>query len=122
MPDYPTPSALLQDSIHRCNRTELYQLCRRAKLHPRTSASREELMSLLLGHMEGGNDPTSIDLWRKGLKGFVEDNRSVLQPQLVCPIRDDINACQGCLDTQVMACVVEQRDYEELIQIRRNRK
>lgn len=79
-------------------------------------------MHLLWGTKQGGTEPTSIDLWRRGLKGFVEDNKSVLQPQLVCPIRDDINACQGCLDTQVMTCVVEQRDYEPLIQIRRTRK
>lgn len=120
MRDSPSPSPALLDSLHRCNRSELYQLCRRAGLLPPTDAPRDSLMGYLIGAQEGGKEPTSIDLWRRGLKGFVEDNWAVLQPQLTCPIRADINACTRCLDTQVMACVVEQREYEPLIQIKRN--
>jgi len=51
-------------------------------------------------------------MWRRGLKQFVSKHWHVLQPQLTCPIKDDIDGCKGCLDTQVIACVVEQKDNE----------
>ena len=119
MPDSLRPSPVLQDYLQRCNRSELYQVCRKAGLVPPTGASRALLIDYLLGNVEGEKEPTSIDLWRNGLKGFVEANWAVLQPQLTCPIRANIDACYGCLDTQVMACVEEQGHYGSLIQIRR---
>lgn len=74
---------------------------------------------MLLGELEAPQGINDIDLWRRGLKGFVHERWAVLQPQLTCPIRRDINACTGCLDTQVVTCVVEQRDNEPLIQLHR---
>lgn len=112
-------SQRLFEALSACNRTELYQLCKKAGLNPPTSASRADLIQYYLGEKEPPQEVNTIDLWRRGLKGFVSERWAVLQPQLVCPIRHDINACKGCLDTQVIACVVEQRHYEPLIQLHR---
>lgn len=76
-------------------------------------------MRYLLGDLEQSGETHNIDMWRAGLKGFVEERWHVLQPQLTCPIRKDINACRGCLDTQVVTCLVEQRENEQLIQLHR---
>jgi hypothetical protein len=90
-------------------------------LNPPPSASRRELCDLLLGFTESSTTESEIDLWRKGLKGFVKERWQTLQPQLTCPIRHDIDACKGCLDTQVVTCVVEQRHYEPFIQLHRKK-
>jgi len=71
--------------------------------------------------IEASDVTDEIDLWRSGLKGFVQEHWSVLQPQLTCPIRKDIDACKGCLDVQVVSCVVEQQECEPLIQLHRKR-
>ncbi len=116
------PFQRLWESLRKCNRTELYQLCKRAGLHPPTGATHTELAQYLLGEREVPQETNEIDLWRRGLKGFVEEKWAILQPQLTCPIRRDINACHGCLDAQVITCVVEQRTQETLIQLHRNRR
>lgn len=113
------PSPRLLEALARCNRTELYQLCKQAGYTPATGATRDELIDQLSGRIDLPTKTTEIDRWRQGLKGFVEQHWSILQPQLTCPIRKDINACNGCLDTQVVACVVEQRECESLIQLHR---
>lgn len=122
MSDSLQPSQALLGSLQRCNRTELYQLCRRAKLNIPSSSSRDELASYLTGYLHPPSDPNLIDTWRKGLRGFVLENWAVLQPQLTCPIRHDINACQKCVDMQVITCVVENKDYEALIQLHRKKE
>src|SRR5262245_16995654 len=111
-----TPSLRFYEDLRRCNRTELYQLCKRAGLNPRPGATHEELCELLRGDRAPSTETNEIDLWRPGLKGFVQQRCAVLQPQLTCPIRQNIDACKGCLDTQVVTCVVEQRTQEPLIQ------
>jgi hypothetical protein len=78
-----------------------------------------ELVELLLGDREPPKETNEIDLWRSGLKGFVQERWTTLQPQLTCPIRANIDACHGCLDTQVVTCVVEQGKNEPLIQLHR---
>lgn len=113
------PSPALLAALDRCNRTELYQLCVRAKKNPPSHASREELVQLFLGVKEPHTENHNIDLWREGIKGFVKEHFSVLQPQLTCPIRQDIDGCKGCLDVQVVSCIVEQKDCEPLIQLHR---
>lgn len=113
------PSQQLSVAFDRCNRTELYQLCKRAGLNPPPGASRDEMIRYLIGMLDTVKETSAIDLWRRGLKGFVQEHWSVLQPQLTCPIRRDINACTGCLDVQVVSCVVEQGECEPLIQLHR---
>lgn len=84
-----------------------------------TGATRDTLIGLLTGALDPDNGTHDIDLWRRGLKGFVQDHWTILQPQLTCPIRQSIDACKSCLDVQVVSCVVEQGDYEGLIQLHR---
>jgi uncharacterized protein (UPF0262 family) len=84
-------------------------------------AQRLDLMRLFLGESETPKEINEIDLWRRGLKGFVQERWATLQPQLTCPIRADIDACHGCLDAQVITCVVEQKKIEPLIQLHRKK-
>lgn len=93
-----------------CNHTELYQLCRARGLKIPPNATREELMVL---HFYGTNDfnPASLhnefDSWRHGLAGFVLDHWTRLQNQVTCPLRSkDPLSCFGCLDTQVVTCII----------------
>lgn len=92
-----------------------------AQLNPSPKASRDELAQLFSGLIDETKEPTNIESWRTGIRGFVQEHWHVLQPQLTCPIRHDINACSGCLDQQVVACVVEQKDCEPLIQLHRKK-
>jgi hypothetical protein len=112
-------SPRLLDLLDSCNRTELYQLCKHAGLNPKPNAPREILIRSFIGEIEPEREINDLDLWRRGLKGFVQERWAVLEPQITCPIRQDINACTSCLDAQVVACVVEQKDQEPLIQLHR---
>ena len=103
-----------------CNHTELYQLCRALGLNVPPSASREELMYM---HMFGTDniDPALLrnqfDEWRHALAAFVLDNWTRLQNQITCPLRSkDRLACFGCLDTQVVKCIVSNPSNEFLIE------
>jgi hypothetical protein len=111
----------LFEGLSRCNRTELYQLCKQAGLNPYPNAQRQDLMALFVGQTEIPKETHEIDTWRRGLKGFVTERWATLQPQLTCPIRADINACTQCLDAQVVTCVVEQKKIEPLIQLHRKK-
>lgn len=88
-------------------------------LKPPSYSSKPYLVAYFLGFEVVPGERREVDTWREGLKGFVQERWAVLQPQLTCPIRADIDACKTCLDAQVVACVVEQRDYEQLIQLHR---
>ena len=105
-------------SLERLNHTELYQACSQAgfKVHPR--ATREELIAYLTGEQEPPplDEATHpIDSWRHGIIGFLANYWAQLQPQLKCPAKmlrhptePDPRPCFRCLDTQVLACVVQQ--------------
>jgi hypothetical protein len=71
--------------------------------------------------VEPSKETNEIDLWRSGIKGFVQQMWAKLQPQITCPIRSNIDACHGCLDAQVVTCVVEQKKNEPLIQLHRKK-
>lgn len=105
--------------MERCNRTELYQVCRGAGLNPSPRASREDLIQLLLALRDRSSETHGIDLWRNGIKGFATQYYHVLQPQLTCPLRQSLDACKNCLDSQVVACLIEQGDKEHLIRLHR---
>jgi hypothetical protein len=109
-----------------CNDTELYQLCRKAHIPVVPGTPKEVMIALLLGEKEP--DPITegthpIDSWRHGLAGFVLDHWSVLEPQITCPIKSkDPRACFGCLDTQVVTCVVQNPNNEQLIELHRRKE
>lgn len=103
------------------NHTELYQLCRKAQLQVLPSATREEMVSYLLGEEEPATDTGhAIDSWRIALAQFVIDYWKKLETQVSCPAKSlDPHACFGCTDVRVVACVVENEPSEKYIQIRR---
>lgn len=111
----------VMEALEACNHTELYQLCHLVGLQPQPHFTREALIHKLAGESpEAGpliiteDAPTIIDSWRHGLYGFVSDHWKELQNQISCPLKSKdpkevlpvVDACFGCLDMQVMACVV----------------
>ncbi len=108
------------DSLLRCNATELYQLCRKAKLAVLPSASKEEMAALLIGELEPIEEYHNIDSWRIALMQFVLDYWRKLETQITCPAKSrDPRACFQCTDAQVITCVVDAEAHEDLIQLRR---
>jgi len=95
------------------NHTELYQMCRRAGLVIPPNLPREDMMALLVND---GPDPimdVPMDNWRRAIARFVLDHWNTLQNQITCPLKSkDPNSCFGCLDTQVMLCIVQNTNYE----------
>jgi hypothetical protein len=74
-------------------------------------------------HMFGTEelDPASLrnqfDEWRHALAGFVLDHWVNLQNQVTCPLQSkDPLACFGCLDTQVVTCIVSNPANEHIIE------
>ena len=111
------------------NHTELYQTCLSAGLAVRPNESREEMIA----YLEGEAEPPSITdadnifhTWRHGIIGFITEYWSKLETQLMCPARlmkhpttPNPKPCFGCLDTQVINCLVENSDNAELIEAHR---
>lgn len=111
--------------LEACNRTELYQLCRRVGLNAHPTATRHQLIALLTGDEEPSITEIDhpIDSWRHGIMGFVEEFWSMLETQLTCPARSrDPRSCFGCVDAQVVACVVANKSNENLIDLHRLRR
>lgn len=101
-----------------CNHTELYQLCRRISLAVLPAMNREELIKVLAGEIEFHAEQHPFDSWRHGLASFVLSHWQVLQNQISCPLKSkDPRSCFGCLDTQVVSCVVGNPKNEHLIQV-----
>lgn len=110
-------------SLEACNRTELYQLCIRSGLNVQPNSSRQYLIGVLMGEEAESNLPNAIDTYRVAIMQFVEDHWAVLEPQLTCPAKTrDPKACFGCVDAQVMTCIVQNPDNEHLIQLHRTRR
>ena len=115
-----------------CNHTELYQLCVRAQIPVLPNESREMMISYLEGESEPvlqkeGDHP--IHAWRNGIIRFVDDYWKQIETQLDCPVRKlrdlehpDLRPCFGCIDTQVIACIVDNEDNERLIEERKKKE
>jgi hypothetical protein len=78
---------------------------------------RDVLMALLVSDLPNPIDyGNAIDSWRHGLAGFVLDHWKRLQNQVTCPLKSaDPMACFGCLDIQVITCIVKNPSNEQLI-------
>jgi len=114
-PVYPTAQ------FRACNRTELFQLCVGAGLSPDPSEPREALIGILCGDPATTREP--IDQWRRGLAGFVLDHWDKLEPQITCPLKSkDPQSCWGCPDMQVITCVTQNKQNEQLIRLHAGRK
>ena len=115
--------------LQRMNRTELYQLCTKAGIlvHPATPRQ------YLIGYLSGEYDPPPMDesthptdRWRHGIINFILDFWPALKAQLKCPARNlrttdenqrDPRPCFGCLDAQVMTCVVKNSKNESRLRL-----
>lgn len=80
---------------------------------------RDELIQRLLG-IEESDVESVMDSWRHGLAGFVLDHWTVLQNQILCPLKSkDPRACFGCLDAQVISCLNDNAHHLHQIQLHR---
>ena len=121
-----------------CNRTELYQLCMRVGLVVSPAMPREKLVSYLIGDEIPPPLEHPVHVWRNGLIGLIEDYWTGIEAQLRCPAKElgppakegeppkpepsDPKAplaCYRCIDTRVLACLVENAKHESLIQLHR---
>lgn len=111
------------------NHTELYQACLNAGILVRPSESREDMIAFL----EGWKEPPVITdadhvfhTWRHGIIGFLNEYWRRLETQLVCPARmmrhptnPNPKPCFGCLDTQVVYCLVTNLENAKFIEAHR---
>lgn len=112
------------------NRTELYQLCRKAGLAVQPSWEKDHYIAALLG-AELPTAANAIDDLRDSLIMFIDEYWSTLQAQLKCPAKNlhspdptKVNSkpCYSCVDMQVVACVSDMSaaNQQRLLQLRRN--
>jgi|SRR5580658_6472559 hypothetical protein len=105
----------------RFNLTELYQTARDAGLVVLPNESRENIIAYLLGEKEPPPIEHDIDMWRNGIMGFLIEHWKQVETQLTCPAKSkDPRACFGCVDTQVVNCLIS--NETDLHQIRLHRK
>lgn len=111
------------------NHTELYQTCLNAGILVRPNESREEMIAFI----EGRKEPPAITeadhvfhTWRHGIIGFINEYWRRLETQLTCPARlmkhpttPNPKPCFGCLDTQVVYCLVNNLENQKFIEAHR---
>jgi hypothetical protein len=113
-----TSSSSIFDSL---NHTELYQTARAAGFVVLPSEPRANLIAYLLGEKEPPPIEHNIDMWRNGIMQFLIDHWKQVETQLTCPAKSkDPRACFGCVDTQVVSCLVNNEG--DLHKIRLHRK
>jgi len=114
----------------RCNHTELYQLCINAHLRVGPNDAKETMIAYLEGEAEppeaSEEEYNIVHSWRGGLIRFAEDFWKHIATQITCPMKDlkstthpNPKPCYGCLDQQVIACVVSNSHNEKEIEHRR---
>ena len=105
-------------AFDRYNYTELYQACRSAGVVCLPNEPRQKLIDYLEGDASPGPVVQEFDRWRHGIMGFVLEYWVKLESQLSCPAKSrNPLACFTCIDTQVVFCIVEAKDHEQLIRI-----
>lgn len=106
-------------TFEKANKTELYQLCRKAGLAVGPAASKAELIEKLEGISEPVAAQHPVDRYRLGLIGFATEYWDKIQTQIMCPMRGlktNPKPCYGCLDTQTVACLINNRESGQLIE------
>jgi hypothetical protein len=99
--------------FERVNETELYQIARRAGLVVLPSTPRHKLIAYILGEEVPPPTDQVFDEWRLAIMQFVLQYRSMLETQLKCPAKSmDPRACFGCVDQQVVSCLVRAPDLD----------
>lgn len=98
---------LYYDLFSALNHTELYQFACLAGHAVAPSLDREALLRIIVYEDEARGDASPLDAWRTAIMQFVLAHRKQLETQLTCPAKTfDPRACFGCLDTQVVSCLV----------------
>lgn len=116
-------SALSPDALfERLNRTELYQLVRRAGIAASPRQSSEQLIALLVGTSE--EVPISpYDDMRAAVFAFVDENWLKVKSQLSCPAKAKHPlACYGCVDAKAVHCITSSPSMELYLNRVRDRK
>lgn len=105
----------------RCNHTELLQILKRLGVAAPAGTSKETLIKVLLGEEEPDAAWANVmDSWRHGIMGFLLNHWEVVRSQLECPAKSgDPRSCFNCVDAQVISCIVQNPQDEQLIQLRR---
>lgn len=112
----------LYSHFQSCNETELFQIARRAGLRVLPSLPKERLIRCLLDEEEPPPiGDHSIDEWRITIMQFVLEHRRKIESQLTCPAKTmDPRACFGCVDAQVLSCLVNnEANMNELVTLRK---
>lgn len=123
-------SADEEDIYEDLNRTELYQLCRRAGVQVDPAWDRQQLITAIQDLSPDDVVSHHIDELREALMGLISQYWRTLQPQLKCPAKYmkhfdpakcNPRPCFGCSDIQVMTCVAteEPSNLQRIYQIRR---
>lgn len=106
----------MSDLFAEFNQTELYQTARKAGIVVLPSATKEDLISYLMGEAEPPLVVHELDTWRHGIMGFLLEHWRAVETQLTCPAKTkDPRACFNCLDTQVVACLTQNEKDIHLI-------
>lgn len=125
-----------RDYYRACNTAELYQLCAHVGLVVSPATARDVMVSYLLGEEEPPPMVHPVHIWRNGLIGLIQDYWTGIEAQLQCPAKElgpparegdppkpspeeNKLACFRCVDTRVIACLVDNAAHEHLIQLRR---
>lgn len=98
-------------------------MARDAGLVVRPDTTRDALIAYITGEAEPPTIPNDLDSWRHGIIGFLLDHWRQVETQLTCPaknLKKGGSACFGCIDTQVVSCLVT--NERDLYQIRIHRK
>ncbi len=108
----------------RANWTELYQLLQDRGDNPPVSASREELVELLLGETDHTSpEGNIIDDYRLSIFHYVDEHWAKLRMQIRCPAKArQPTACNGCPDVQVITCLTTNPNLDRYVQLRRKSK
>lgn len=115
----PSTSSKLYDWTQ-LNYSELYQAAQAAGHQPLPQATPEQLVALLEGLQEPSDEYNPINDLRDAIMAFVLEYWVKLQSQLTCPAKSgDPKACYGCLDTQVVSCLVKNEAVRPFIQLKR---
>lgn len=110
----------------RANHTELHQLCLNAGLRVGPNDAKETMIAYLEGEAEppeaSEEEYNVVNAWRGGLIRFAEAFWKHIATQITCPMKDlkseahpNPKPCYGCLDQQVIACVVSNAENEKRI-------
>lgn len=111
----------LRDVLLKYNRTELYQICRKAGIPVHPTASVEKMVDCLLGIDVPDARSHAIDEIRYAQMDFLREHRSTLGLQIRCPAQSmERTACFSCVDTQVLSCLLSSGHQDAILRHRKN--